>query len=46
MEQIKQQLRDALKDVKRPDLYLAVIAGVAAWFITSVFRALVGAISL
>jgi hypothetical protein len=44
MEQLKQQLRTALKDAKRPDLYLAVIAAVAAWFITLVLRTLAGTI--
>jgi 2-hydroxy-3-keto-5-methylthiopentenyl-1-phosphate phosphatase len=46
MERIKQELRNTLKDVERPDLYLAVIAGGAAWFITSAFRAIVVAICL
>jgi hypothetical protein len=41
MEHLKQQLRDALKDVKRPDLHLVVIAAVAAWFITLTLRTIV-----
>ena len=44
MEHPKQQLRTALKDAKRPDLYLAVIAAVTAWFITLVLRTLAGTI--
>jgi hypothetical protein len=44
MDALKRQLRTALKDVKRPDLYLAAIAAVAAWFITLVLRTLVGTI--
>jgi len=42
MEQLKQQPRSALEGEKRPDLYLAVIAALAAWFITLLLRTIVG----
>jgi hypothetical protein len=44
MEQFERQLRQALKDVKKPDLYLAIIASITAWFVTMLLRLVVDAI--
>jgi hypothetical protein len=44
MEYFKQQIRDALKDVERPDLYMAAIAATTAWLITVLIRAGVHAV--